>query len=88
MKVTSHFKKVTELDVPDIEITYTYKYVKYLNFVNDKWSPRDIELMIIGYNKVKGGKLTVKEVAKQIGKSYSSLKNKAWRMGISHGYRD
>lgn len=85
MKVSCYFTKAGELEVPDIEITHDhYKYVKYINFINDQWSQRDIELMIRGYDKVKKGQTTVRIVAKQIGKTYSSLKNKAWRMGISH----
>lgn len=85
MKVSSNFSKVGEIEVPDlVEIVYTLSpRSKYTNFVNDYWSQRDIDAMINGYDKVKNGEMTVKEVATRMGKSYSSLKNKAWRMGIS-----
>jgi hypothetical protein len=87
MKMICYFKRSTDIIVPDIEDIRPSKKIKYQNFINDYWSERDIELMIRGYDRVKTGKMTVKEVANQLGKSYSSLKNKAWRMGISHGYR-
>lgn len=85
MKVSSNFSKFGEIEVPDlVEVIYTVSYTpKYSNFVNDHWSKRDIDAMINGYNKVKNGEMTVREVAIRMGKSYSSLKNKAWRMGIS-----
>lgn len=86
MKISSNFSKVEEINVPDlIHITITVPYVqrKYTNFVNEQWSQRDIDAMINGYDKVRNGEMTVKEVADRMGKSYSSLKNKAWRMGIS-----
>jgi len=87
MKITSHFTPVTEILVPEIEVVRIYNKPKYTNFVNDYWDERDIESMIRGYDQVKVGKITVKDLAVKLGKSYSSLKNKAWRMGISHGYR-
>lgn len=86
MKVSSNFSKVEEINVPDlihISITIPYVQRKYANFVNEQWSQRDIDAMINGYDKVRNGEMTVKEVADRMGKSYSSLKNKAWRMGIS-----
>jgi hypothetical protein len=86
MKITCFCKKNNDIIVPDIEnIRKKYnKKLRYGSFVNDRWSDRDIEGMIKGYERVKAGKLTVKELTGILGKSYSSLKNKAWRMGISH----
>jgi hypothetical protein len=87
MKVTSYFTKIEEIEVIENKPVYERKSPRYTNFVNDKWSRDDIEDMIRGYNDVKHGEFTVKQLAKLMGKSYSSLKNKAWRMGISHGFR-
>jgi ABC-type glycerol-3-phosphate transport system substrate-binding protein len=82
--MTCHFRKTTDIIVPDIESVRKYsKKLRYSNFVNDKWSERDIEMMIRGYARVKAGKMTVAEAANEIGKTRSSFRNKAQRMGIS-----
>ena len=83
-RMTCHFKKTTDIIVPDIESVRRYsKKLRYSNFVNDKWSERDIEMMIRGYARVKAGKVTIAEMAAEIGKTRSSVRNKCWRMGIS-----
>jgi hypothetical protein len=87
MKVLAYFTPIKEIEVLEIGIIYEPKYPKYINFINDKWNQHDIESMIYGYNRVKRSEITVKKLARLMGKSYSSLKNKAWRMGISHGFR-
>lgn len=83
-RMTCHFKKTTDIIVPDIETVRKYnKKLRYSNFVNNKWSERDIEMMIRGYARVKAGKVTIAEMAAEIGKTRSSVRNKCWRMGIS-----
>jgi len=83
-RMTCHFKKSTDIIVPDIESIRKYhKKLRYANFVNRYWSERDIEMMIRGYAKIKSGKITVAEAANDIGKTRSSFRNKACRMGIS-----
>jgi len=83
-RMTCHFKKTTDIIVPNIESIRKYhKKLRYSNFVNNYWSERDIEMMIRGYARVKAGKITIGEMAEEIGKTRSSTRNKAFRMGIS-----
>ena len=83
-KIVCYFTKSEDLTLPTIEsIRKPNKKLRYANFVNDKWSERDIEMMIRGYARVKAGKITVAEAASEVGKSRSSFRNKAQRMGIS-----
>ena len=83
-KVTCYFKKSEDIILPDIEsIRKPSKKLRYASYVNQYWDERDIENMIRGYARVKAGKLTIGEMAAEIGKTRSSTRNKAWRMGIS-----
>jgi hypothetical protein len=83
-RIVCYFKKSEELILPDIEITHKpSKKLRYARFVNSKWSERDIDNLIRGYAKVESGKITVGKMANEIGKTRSSVRNKAWRMGIS-----
>ena len=79
-----YFKKSEDLILPDIEITpKPNKKLRYARYVNQYWDEQDIDNMIRGYARVKAGKVTVAEIAAEMGKTKSSLRNKCWRMGIS-----
>lgn len=83
-KFVCYFKKSEDLILPDIEITHKpNKKLRYARFVNRYWDEKDIDNMIRGYARVKAGKVTIAEMAAEIGKTRSSVRNKCWRMGIS-----
>jgi len=86
MKTTCYCRKLKDIVIKNIDdiIIRRNEPTKEDLFVNYAWNGRSVKIIEDYYPKVKSGEMTIAELCRKSGKSYSAVRNKVRRMGF-HG---
>src|SRR5512137_1440711 len=84
MKTTCFCKKTEDIVIKNLDDVIVRKDSKKNTFTNYAWTDRSVKVIKENYPKVKNGEMTITELCRRSGKSYSAVRNKVRRMGF-HG---
>ena len=89
MKTTCFCKKSEDIVIKDLDDIITRKADKQKEeiFTNYAWTGRSVKILEDYYPKVKNKEMTIIELCRKSGKSYSAVRNKVRRMGFHEGMR-
>lgn len=85
MRTTCFIKKSEDIVIKNLDDIITRNsHNEEKPFINYAWTDRSIKILENYYPKVKNGEMTLAELCRKSGKSYSAVRNKVRRMGF-HG---
>lgn len=84
MRTTCYCKKTEDIVIKDLDDIITRKCDTITEdpFLNYAWNKRSIDILEKYYPKVREGEMTLIELCRKSGKSYSAVRNKVRRMGL------
>lgn len=80
MKTTCYCKKCDDIVVKELDDIIIRKNDN--TFANYAWTERSVDILKQYYPKVKEREMTLIELCRKSGKSYSAVRNKVRRMGL------